>query len=261
MIIVPEKTIAAIPFHESYRGRQNDVFLPLVGLSKRDWFSKHAYFCLPLVIGNQYGFAVKSLYDFNIFWHGGDDFEDCEVEILNKEDSKKHPHMQKIVSHFGSGIITIQTAFTLRSPPNVNLITMNPPNAPIDGISNLTGVIETDNLRRDFTFNLKVTRPNYQIKIKKGTLLSAFLPYPRDYFENYELKDAYELFSDEEIKEEQECMRDFGREREEDDPKKPNGNGRRYFKGIDIYNNVFRFLHQKNLFKKGKKENKDLQDD
>ena len=53
------------------------------------------------------------------------------------------------------GVVTIQNRFTFRTPPDVNLMTINPPNYWIDGIQHMTGVIETDNLRRDFTFNLK----------------------------------------------------------------------------------------------------------
>lgn len=261
MIIVPENTIASIPHDDFYKGKENEVFVSLVGQNKRDWFNKHAYFCLPLVIGNQYGFAVKSLYDFTAVWNGRETPFDCQVMIDNQEDFQKNANLQRINSHFGLGIITVQTAFTLRTPPNVNLITMNPPNAPIDGLTNLTGVIETDNLRRDFTFNLKITRPHYSIQVKKGDLLSAFLPYPRNYFEHYEIKNGYDIFSEEQIKEEQKTMHEFGKERKEKDIHKPNRNGRRYFKGVDVYDNEFQYLHQKNLRNQGKDLNDALTDE
>lgn len=258
MITVPENIIAIYPYYESYRGRHDEVYMSLKGHSKRDWMNTHTYFCLPLTIGNQYGFGVKSIYDFTVYWNGGTYPNDINLEFHNSEDK----NLQTINSHFGMGILTIQTGFTLRTPPNVNLITMNPPNHFIDGISNLTGVVECDNLRRDFTFNIKVTRSNHKIRINKGDLLSAFLPYPRNYFDNFKIEDAYNFLTKEQIEEERKCGNEFDRERKQDDPKKPYGNGRRYFDGIDAWGNKFPFLHQKNLFKDGEhkeKLKKDLQ--
>ena len=67
MIKVPDDRILALPYDDHYAGLQDEVFVPLRGRHKRDWFSKHAYLCLPLVIGNQYGFAVKSLFQIQNF--------------------------------------------------------------------------------------------------------------------------------------------------------------------------------------------------
>lgn len=246
MITVPDKTILAVPYDDYYRGKQDHVFVSLVGHNQRPWFNRHAYYCLPLTIGNQYGFAVRSMHDFTVIWDGGGGLDACKIEILSTPEPDQ-AHIQKISSHFGMGVITVQTAFTLRSPPMVNLITMNPPNSYIDGLTNLTGVVEADNLRRDFTFNLKLTRPGHQVRVNKGDLLSAFLPYPRDFFEHYQLRGAETVLTDEEIHEEQRIMREFGRERSEVDVKKPHGNGRRYHRGVDIEDTPFPNLHQKNL--------------
>ena len=37
----------------------------------REWFDANFYRCLPLTIGNQYGFIIKSEFDFSFIWDGG----------------------------------------------------------------------------------------------------------------------------------------------------------------------------------------------
>ena len=173
MIKVPEDTIAAIPYDDFYRGRQDEVYFNLRGDNKREWFSRHAYFCLPLVIGNQYGFAMRSLLRATFLWNGGPDPADTTVTFHDTEEVQRLASLQTMVSNFGLGIVTVQAAFALRTSPDISLMTMQPPNYFIDGLQNMTGVVETDNLRRDFTFNLKVTRPNFPIEIAVGDVIAA----------------------------------------------------------------------------------------
>ena len=226
---------------------QDTVFLPLRGQHKRDWFSKHAYLCLPLVIGNQYGFALKSLFHATFLWNGGPEPADTTITVHNTEEADAFGSLQLLASQFGLGIVTVQTAFALRTPPEVNLMTLQPPNAFIDGLQNLTGVVEADNLRRDFTFNLKITRPDHPIEIKVGDLLAAVMPIPRGFVERFEMIDAYEAVSPDTVALEQQTARDFGREREEVDAKNKRGVGRRYFKGEDVYGQRFEHSHQQVL--------------
>jgi len=247
MIKVPENHILALPYDDFYAGRQDEVFVPLRGKHKRAWFSKHAYLCLPLVIGNQYGFAVKSLFHATFLWNGGPDPKDTTITVHNEAQASEHGNLQLLASQFGLGIVTVQTAFALRTPPEINLMTLQPPNAFIDGLQNMTGVVESDNLRRDFTFNLKLTRANFPVEIRVGDVIAGVIPYPRHYVENFELVDASELFTREQIAEEQQAARDFGRERAERDVLRPDGVGRRYHKGEDVYGNKFPHTHQTRL--------------
>ena len=244
---VPDHRILALPYDDHYAGLQDEVFVPLRGRHKRDWFSKHAYLCLPLVIGNQYGFAVKSLFHATFLWNGGPEPADTTITVHNTEEAEAFGGLQLLASQFGLGIVTVQTAFALRTPPEVNLMTLQPPNQFIDGLQNLMGVVEADNLRRDFTFNLKITRPDHPIEIKVGDLLAAVLPIPRGFVEKFELIDAYELLSPETVASEQQTARDFGREREEVDSKNKRGVGRRYFRGEDVYGQKFKYPHQQVL--------------
>lgn len=243
MIKVPENKLVTIPENDSFNNSVELIVEPFKGNKKRDWFIKHAYFCLPLVIGNQYGFGIKSLKTFSVEWDGGEYPNNTKVEILEEGDN---PSYQSINSHFGMGTVTIQNRFTFRTPPDVNLMTINPPNYWIDGIQHMTGVIETDNLRRDFTFNLKVTRKNEKIIINKGDFIGCVLPIPRYFVDNFELVKGNDIFNNEEIKIEQQAMSDFGIERSTKDVKKPHGNGRRYFNGEDVYGCPFSD-HQKKL--------------
>jgi hypothetical protein len=243
MIEVPENKIVIIPEDDKYNESIQQIIEPFRGNKKRNWFIQHAYFCLPLVIGNQYGFAIKSLKTFSVLWNGGNSPSDTIVEILDDGDN---PDYQSISSHFGMGTVTIQNRFTFRTPFGVNLMTINPPNHWIDGIQHMTGVVETDNLRRDFTFNLKVTCKNTKITIQKGDYIGCVLPIPRYFADGFELEDAYSIYTKEQIEEEQLAMKDFGHERSMEDRHKKHGNGRRYHTGEDVYGNKFPD-HQKGI--------------
>lgn len=247
MIEVPKDVIAAVPYDDLYRGKHEEVYTNLRGRSKRAWFSRHAYFCLPLVIGNQYGFTMKSLWDVTLNWNGGPEPKDTTVTINNSDDRKKHGNLQTIVSNFGLGIVTVQAAFALRTAPGINLVTVQPPNFFIDGLQNMMGVVETDNLRRDFTFNLKLTRPNFPVQVKVGDVIAGIIPYPRHFIDHYEMVDAYDLFTESQIREEQQVAREFGLERSERDVLKPDGIGRRYHRGEDVYGQPFKQSHQTRL--------------
>lgn len=249
MISIPESTIAAISFDKNWQTEEylNQIFKSLKGEFKRKWFVQHAYYCLPLVIGNQYGFVVKSLWNFEAEWNGGNRPEDVVINILDDPFLYKNLHtLQSIKSHFGMGTITIQTPYTLRTSQGINLMTINPPNYFIDGLYCMTGVIETDNLRRDFTYNSRITRPNYKVRVKKGDYIGCVIPYPRHFIDNYSIINAENILTEEELSSERQCANDFGKERAEKDIHKKRQNGRRYFKGEDIYGNKFSD-HQKTL--------------
>lgn len=207
-------------------------------LKKRDWFTPHFYNCLPLIVGNQYGFIIKSEFDFSFVWNG-EDTKDAITFYFNEEQEEVDKKSPRVESHFGSGIITINPPFTLRTPPGVNLMTINPPNFIIPNITVMTGVIETDNVRRNFTFNLKIQIPNILVTVPAGTPLAAFIPIPRNYADNFNLKFADEIFDQETIDEETQCQVDTVTYRDEVEKTLPRGIGRQYFNGEDVYGNKF----------------------
>jgi len=246
IVKIPDNSIVAIADDPKWQSQDyvDMVFESLKKKTKRDWFNQHAYNCLPLIIGNQYGFVVKSLYTFDVTWNGGSEKKDVKVTI--DENTNETWNLQNISSHFGMGTITIQTNYQLRTPPGINLITTNPPNHFIDGIYHLTGVIETDNLRRDFTFNLRVTRPNCKIHIKKGDYIGCVMPYPRHFIDTYTIESADSVLTESEIREERKSAHQLGVERRTVDIHKKGRNGKRYWSGCDYQDNKFED-HQQRL--------------
>ena len=175
---VPENLILITPWNLSTTNEKiNEIIQPLVGQRKRDWFEPQTYKCLALQIGNQYGFVIKAEQDFSVVWNGGEHTTDVIVDkSIKSEDNPSLIQDQK--SHFGSGIVIIENKWILRTPPKVNLMTVQPPNWFKRGIAHMTGVIETDNLRRNFIFGLKITEPNLKIEFKKGEPIACFIVLP-----------------------------------------------------------------------------------
>lgn len=240
---IPENTILIVPHGVKDTSDYNVVIEPLLGNSKRDWFTDHFYYCLPLLIGNQYGFIVKSTRDFDATWNGDIFPNSTTIEFL---DEQTYP--QSITTHFGSGIITIQNNFTLRTPLNINLMTIQPPNMFIPGTVAMTGVIESDQLRRDFTFNLKITIPNFKVSVRKGDVLGAFIPIPRYFVDNFKLVHINEIFDKEIFINEVSDMQVLGKQRETEDKLKPHSAGRKYFHGKHADDTLYKD-HQKRIIK------------
>ena len=238
-INVPDKKIAI--FHNPLGGLENSERIDNVvskSPKKRDWFSPTFYRCLPLAIGNQYGFIIKSEFDFAFSWNGEESPDAITLYFTESEEDllKKYP---RIETHFGYGIITINPPFTLRTPPGVNLMTINPPNYVIPNITVMTGVIEADSIRRNFTFNLKIQIPNIRVHIPAGTPLAAFIPIPRYYSDSFELVSAEKIFDKDVIDEEFKAVQDANIHRETVEPTLPLKVGRHYFRGEDVYGNKF----------------------
>jgi len=233
---VPDKKIYLLTNHDKYFDDYKD-FLEIPG-KKRKWFTNHAYFCLPLSMGNQHGFIIKSMHDVLLRWQG----RDSQGSLSVFTDSIWEESPQTFDSHFGSGIVTVQMHFTLRTPKGVNLMVKEPPNFILDGLTVLNAVVETDQLRRDFTYNIKVSEPNKDIFIPKGTPLASIIPYPRFFHDDFEvevLKDKNKL------KTFRDTLNYFNQERaiEYKQSGKPS---LRYMNGEDIFGNEF-FEHQKSL--------------
>lgn len=234
---IPEKTVLVVPNRGLTNAEVAELIVPLTDLKKRDWFNPHFYYCLPLVVANRYGFIVKAQQDFTVYWTGESGADALTVETSTVSSGARP--IQLINSHFGEGTVTIQNFWHFRTAPGVNLMTITPPNIPQHGFMHMAGVIETDNLRRDFTFNLKVTQPNTHFTIKAGEPIGAFIPLPRWYSDQFSLAYADELFTPEELELEHLTGDEFGRQRSGPDMEKPRQAGRKYFNGEDAWGNPF----------------------
>lgn len=242
---IPEDKILVVPFEHVPDIDYNQVVESLKGNIKRDWFNDHFYYCLPLIIGNQYGFAVKSTVDFDAIWNGRtEDPDDIRIEI--KDPDYQDYQLQHFQCGFAEGVLTVQNMFTLRTPPGVNLMTIQPPNSFIPGMYVMTGVVESDQLRREFSFNLKLTDPTRRVSVKKGDLLAAFIPVPRYFVDSFELASVREYFDEEVIANELSDGKELTRQRNNEDAEKPHGSGRKYFKGIHAFGEEYSD-HQKHI--------------
>jgi hypothetical protein len=248
-LVVPEKTIAFFPIISEKEGNQFDVnnielFLkPLNTTHKRDWFNSHFYKCLPLSIGNMQGFVFSLPYTIILLWNGKKGIEDLSIQVDNdfKNNSFIFPS-----SEFGNGILTIHFPLTLKTPPGVNLMTIAPPNFPLFGLSPMTGVIESDNIRFTFSLNIKVDVANTKIIIKRDTPLIGMIPIPRYYCDSFELKNAYDIFDKEIVEEERKVVQKHFKIRTKnnneikiDKTKKYSGD-KIYYLGKDADNNIFK---------------------
>lgn len=240
---VPENKILVIPNQANQETYYKEIIQSLVGNSKRDWFTSHFYYCLPLTVGNQHGFVIRSARDLEITWDGSQDkVGDLNINFLNNDNAKK----QSFSDHFGSGILTIQNHFSLKTPPGISLMTIQPPNMFIAGTVAMTGVVETDQIRRDFTFNLKVTIPNQTIRINKGDPLGAFMPIPRYFIDNFVVEEVSNHFDNELILNEVKDSVELGRQRDSEDKARPHAAGRKYFNGEHAFGQSYSD-HQKRL--------------
>jgi len=95
---VPDKTIAIFsdPLLTGFASTERDRIKNIIDKpsKKRDWFTPHFYRCLPLTIGNQYGFIIKSEFDFSFIWDGGDTEEAIKFIFNEKEEV-----LNKIINH------------------------------------------------------------------------------------------------------------------------------------------------------------------
>ena len=138
---------------------------------------RHPYRCLPLVIANQSGWVLRSPVGFSAYWYGGSAKEDVELRFDAPDN--------RVLSHFGGGVITFTVPFLFRTPPGINLWVKGPANWVKDGIQALEGVVETDWIASTFTMNWKMTRANEWVRFEKGDPYCMLVPVPRGLIETF----------------------------------------------------------------------------
>ncbi len=225
---IPPGVLAIVTVDDTTDGYYTEILLPLAGVTTRSWFTVPFYYCLPLVIGNQTGFVFRSTRDFDATWAGGD----APATIMWIDDDL--PMKQDVTTQFSHGIISIQNQFWIRTAPGISVMTIQPPNAYIHGLVAMTGVVETDNIRRDFTLNLRITTPGIVVSVRKGDFLSGLVPIRRHETEGYALRLASEVVGASALAGEREEARSLSTERQVRDYLPAYGRpgpGRRYARG------------------------------
>jgi hypothetical protein len=193
---MPEHTFTAYALYDN----QPDDLFPEPAPIPRAWMDaahlRHPYRCLPLVIANQCGWVLRCPTGFRAYWYGGNAKEDVELRF-------DRPEENRILSHFGSGVITFTIPFLFRTPPGINLWVKGPANWVKDGVQPLEGVVETDWLASTFTMNWKITRVCEWVRFEAGEPFCMLVPVPRGLVElleprvellagNPELKEQYQ---------------------------------------------------------------------
>lgn len=249
-MIVPENKIVVIPTIADYglipfNIDEIGTFLkPLKNEKKRDWFDKHFYKCLPISIGNLQGFVFSLPFKFDVFWNGKQRPEDLFFKFYDDEKKFNNKSHIGIVSHFGHGIITIDVPVLFKTPPNVSLMTIAPPNFLTPGMNPLTSVIETDNLRFTFTLNIKMNIENTWIHVKKDSPLIGIIPVPRNFCDSFDIVYGKDIFDSKEIEQERLIAKEHKEKRKNLKNNSSYPWDRTYFNGTDIRGNVFENFHQ-----------------
>ena len=145
---------------------------------KRDWMDatpeSFAYRCLPLNIANAHGWELLNPCGFDACWNGEGDTGAITIQ--------PHPASgveNAATSLFGQGVLTFHVPGIFRTPPGWNLWIGGSPNQPKDGISPLTGVVETDWSPFTFTMNWRFTRPSHWVRFDAGEPICFFFPVQR----------------------------------------------------------------------------------
>jgi len=151
---------------------------------RRDWMDhtpeSFAYRCLPLNIANAHGWEVLNPRAFDAIWNGEASVD--AVTILPEPGDQ--PGCMP-VSLFGQGVITFHIEGIFRTPPGWNLWVGGSPNRAKDGISPLTGIIETDWSPFTFTMNWRFTRPRHRIRFEALEPICFIIPIERGAVESF----------------------------------------------------------------------------
>ncbi len=121
---------------------------------ERAWMDRftgrHPYRCLPLAIGNCYGWQMLLAAHVRASWNGGPEKSDLVVET---------PRPHTAVSNFSRGVITFDVPILFRTEPGYQLMVTGPTNEFKDGAAPMMAIIETEWLSYTFTMNYQFTRP------------------------------------------------------------------------------------------------------
>lgn len=149
---------------------------------KRGWMNNvigtNAYQCVPMNIANQSGWVVLNPVEFCAIWDGGPTNKSLQVHY--HEESK----INYAMSHLHNGTLTIMPDFIIKTPEGISTLIRGVPNHPIQHITPLEAVVETDWLPFTFTYNFKFNFPG-EVIFKKGDPLFVFTPVKRTEIEQY----------------------------------------------------------------------------
>jgi hypothetical protein len=162
---------------------------------------RYAYRCIPLSIANASGWELILPCSFSASWMGGDATADIQIRPFGDAEKVK----QRVMSHFGHGVLTFHTGYLFRTSPGWALWCRGAPNTVKHGIVALDGLVETDWLTFPFTMNWRFTRPG-TVRFEEGEAFCFVTPIPHAVYDDIapvvrsldtapDLKAAYEGWS------------------------------------------------------------------
>jgi Family of unknown function (DUF6065) len=176
--------------------------MPIVrGHAQRAWMDasveRSAYRCLPMVIANQAGWMIENPIDFSACWNGGKSKDDVWISFGGQQSQDQFSFQvavgptenqgdPRIMSHFGSGVLTFTVPYLFQTPPEINLWVKGPSNWIKDGVCPLEGIVETDWSAATFTMNWKLTRPGLIVEFKRGDPICMIVPIQRGLAESFD---------------------------------------------------------------------------
>jgi hypothetical protein len=146
----------------------------------REWMNQTEYRwanrCLPLLMANESGWWILNRHAFTATWHGGAGQD--AVSIDYDEDIPANERLAN--SDFGYGILTFGIPYVISTDPGWDLLARGPANLPLDGISPLEGLVETDWSPTTFTMNWKFTRAGASVRFDAGDPFCMLVPQRRN---------------------------------------------------------------------------------
>ena len=128
--------------------------------------------CLPLTIANHAGWTISAPFGLRARWDGAAASGGIEIDVLDPT----HPAKDRVIDHFGSGILTFIIPYVFRTPPGLELLVRGAPNFWIEGAHALEGVVETDWSTMTFTMNWRIISPHRWIEFDAGDPICFLQP-------------------------------------------------------------------------------------
>lgn len=149
-------------------------FRPEKSPLERDWFDRFApnfvKRCLPITICNTVGYVVNNPINFTCTAYPDKPHnESVKIEFENE-----HPANKYFNSHFGGGILTINTPMLCRTDAPNCVWVRGLPNHHKEHVHSLEGIVEAGSLNFGFTVNKLITKYNTPIHFYKGEPLYFF---------------------------------------------------------------------------------------
>lgn len=150
---------------------------------KRDWMEntdeKHAYRCIPLSSANVHGWEVLLPEDVVIEWDGISSARPDHVKIIS---GSKYAS-----SSTGNATVSFATGITFTTDEDHYLWISGSPNYPIDGLTPLTSILQSNWYRLPYTHSWIVNKKNERFVIPKMTPIMFFMPYPKNLLNSFDV--------------------------------------------------------------------------